>query len=36
LNAALTEMIGEVEAGWENDIFFETHRKISPLYKAIL
>jgi len=24
LNAALAEVIGEVEARWENDIFFET------------
>jgi hypothetical protein len=36
LNAALAEMVGEVEAGWENDVFFETNRKIFPLNKAIL
>jgi hypothetical protein len=36
LNAALAEMVREVEAGREDDIFFETNRKIPPLNKAIL
>ncbi len=36
LNAALAEMVGEIETGWEYDIFFESNREVSPLNKAIL
>ena len=36
LNAALTEMVGEIEARWESDIFFETNRQSFPSNEAIL
>jgi hypothetical protein len=36
LNAALAEMVGEIETRWEDDIFFETNRQVSPLNKAVL
>jgi hypothetical protein len=36
LNAALAEMIGEVETGRENYVFLETNGKVSPLNEAIL
>jgi hypothetical protein len=36
LNTALAEMVGEIETGGENDIFFEANRQLSPLNKAIL
>jgi hypothetical protein len=36
LNAALTEMAGEIETRWENDILFEANRQVFPLNKTIL
>jgi hypothetical protein len=36
LNTALAEMVGEIETGWENDIFFKPNRQVSPLNKTIL
>ena len=36
LNAALTKMVGEIEARWESDIFFKTNRQSFPSNEAIL
>ena len=36
LNAALAEMVGEIEARWEGDVFFETNRQFFPSNEAIL
>jgi hypothetical protein len=36
LHAALAQMVGEIETGWENNIFFESNGQVSPLNKAIL